>query len=184
MNFDPNMVLAGVADQIDEMLGRNAITKEEIMGNLRHMLEHIRQPTNSYKSAIKQRDRYAELLNQMITATGTPTPNDVGFPLAGPDLCSISADMIKVARGEWLDIDEAPKDGTLVTLLVQYHTNQIDDQLADEPQVTIGQNSADHTGEDRWDIVGWCWAHDHFTDATARVIGWRPFNREVPTDGA
>ncbi|MDH1681100.1 hypothetical protein N5E30_05820 [Pseudomonas chengduensis] len=73
---------------------------------------------------------------------------------------------------KFLPMDSAPKDGTLVRLLVEFEANSIDD--GEGPFATIGANNYDNDGQDRWQFVGWCWRHDHFTDGTGKPVGWLP----------
>jgi hypothetical protein len=70
-------------------------------------------------------------------------------------------------------MDSAPKDGTLLRLLVVFTDNNIDD-TGDEATWTIGNNNADNTGVDEWEFVGWCWAHDHFTNGEGTPVSWLP----------
>lgn len=77
-------------------------------------------------------------------------------------------------------MNTAPRDQTLVRLLIDYTGDDVGfTALEDEMQAwTIGFNGLDHTGDDRWQFVGWSWTHDHFLDATesgGRPIGWLPF---------
>jgi hypothetical protein len=69
-------------------------------------------------------------------------------------------------------MNTAPRDGTLLRLLVRFDEHSLDD--SSEPQWTIGQNSKDHTEEDVWQFAGWCWEHDHFTEGEGTPIGWLP----------
>lgn len=72
----------------------------------------------------------------------------------------------------WLDPADAPKDGTLLCLQVEFE----DGNLEDHPfsQVTIGHNSLKNTGVDEWAFAGWNWTHDCFTQGVGKVIGWLP----------
>jgi len=73
----------------------------------------------------------------------------------------------------WNPMATAPRDGTIIRLLVEFEEHQLED--SEEPQHTIGSNSFDNTGVDEWQLVGWCWTHDHFTDGKGKPIGWLPF---------
>lgn len=68
-------------------------------------------------------------------------------------------------------MDTAPRDGTVVRLLVQFTENEIEDTA--DPSWTIGvyANGADFQG---WQFAGWCWTHDHFTEGTGKPVGWLP----------
>lgn len=68
-------------------------------------------------------------------------------------------------------MDTAPRDGRILRLLVRFEEHATDD--ASEAW-TIGCNSCDETGDDEWQLAGWCWDHDHFTAGKGTPIGWLP----------
>lgn len=72
---------------------------------------------------------------------------------------------------KWRDIESAPKDGTLVRLLVSFDEHSTEDA---EEAPTIGSNNFDNDGEDVWRFAGWCWSHDHFTQGVGTPVGWLP----------
>lgn len=72
---------------------------------------------------------------------------------------------------EWRDMASAPRDGTMVRLLVEFEEHSTED--ADQAP-TIGANNFDHDGEDRWQFAGWCWSHDHFVEGKGVPVGWLP----------
>lgn len=76
-----------------------------------------------------------------------------------------------------IDMQHAPRDGTMLCLLVDYSGDEAAGPLEDTAEAawTIGFNSLSNTGEDRWQLAGWCWSHDHFTDGHGKPIGWAPF---------
>lgn len=69
-------------------------------------------------------------------------------------------------------METAPRDGTMLRLLVQFEEHATED--TDGPAWTIGANSFDETGEDLWQFAGWCWTHDHFTEGKGTPVGWLP----------
>lgn len=71
----------------------------------------------------------------------------------------------------WRDIATAPRDGTMLRLLVEFEDHSTED--ADQAP-TIGANNFDNDGEDRWQLAGWCWSHDHFTEGKGVPVGWLP----------
>lgn len=73
-----------------------------------------------------------------------------------------------------MPIDTAPRDGTMVRLLVQFTDHATED--VEGPAWTIGANSFDNTGEDHWQFAGWCWSHDHFTEGKGTPVGWLPMH--------
>lgn len=79
-------------------------------------------------------------------------------------------------------METAPKDGTLLRLLVEFEDHPIDDGAG--PFATVGTNYRDNTGEDAWQIVGWCWEQDRFIDGVGTPIGWLPMLAATPTPPA
>ncbi|HID8539019.1 TPA: hypothetical protein ACXIMI_004179 [Stenotrophomonas maltophilia] len=72
-------------------------------------------------------------------------------------------------------MDAAPRDGTMVRLLVQFEENATEDTA--EPAWTIGACNDDNVMHDErvgWQFAGWCWTHDHFTEGKGTPIGWLP----------
>lgn len=74
---------------------------------------------------------------------------------------------------KWRDMANAPRDGTLVRLLVEFTEHATEDSDA-MPCPTIGANSFDHTGEDVWQFAGWSWEQDCFTQGEGEPVGWLP----------
>lgn len=76
----------------------------------------------------------------------------------------------------WNDVPSAPKDGTMLRLLVvpdeESHTSFHDSET---PYETIGFNQMADTGDDEWQFAGWDWSHDCITQGYGEVIGWLPF---------
>lgn len=84
------------------------------------------------------------------------------------------------APTSWLDMTSAPRDSTLVLLLVRFTNHPTADaQVA----VTIGGNNLDNDGQDLWQFAGWCWEHDHFVDGEGEPIGWLPLPGLGAADG-
>lgn len=84
---------------------------------------------------------------------------------------------------------EAPRDGTMLRLWVRYPEGGSWTPLDDARESwTVGFNNRDNTGDDRWQVVGWCWSHDHLIEASddVEVLGWLPFHgeRPLPATGA
>ena len=72
-------------------------------------------------------------------------------------------------------MDTAPRDGTLVRLLVDFDENAIEDSIS--ATWTIGACNDDNVSEGArigWQFAGWCWTHDHFTEGTGTPVGWLP----------
>jgi len=71
-----------------------------------------------------------------------------------------------------LPIETAPRDGTIIRLLVEFEDHATED--TEGPAWTIGHNSRDNTGDDEWQFAGWCWNHDHYTEGRGKPVGWLP----------
>ncbi|MBV2183246.1 MAG: hypothetical protein KUL88_01710 [Rhizobium sp.] len=75
-----------------------------------------------------------------------------------------------------LSMATAPKDNTLVRLLVDY-SGEGDHPLEDAEQAwTVGFNNFEDTEFDEWQFAGWSWSQDCFCEGQGRVIGWAPFH--------
>lgn len=72
----------------------------------------------------------------------------------------------------WLPIETAPKDSSMLRLLVNFDDHSLED--CSEPCWTIGTNALSDTGVDEWLFAGWDWTHDRFTQGTGTPIGWLP----------
>jgi hypothetical protein len=82
-------------------------------------------------------------------------------------------------------IATAPKDGTMLWLLVDYGGDGIDGDhpLADASIAwTIGFNNLEADGKDQWKFTGWCWSHDHFTEGRGQVPAWKPLGFDLDAD--
>ncbi len=73
-----------------------------------------------------------------------------------------------------LPMETAPKDGTMLRLLVQFENCSFDD--SNLPCWVCGFNLADNTGEDKWQFPGWSWTHDYILDGSddGKPVGWLP----------
>jgi len=81
-------------------------------------------------------------------------------------------------------MDTAPKDGTIVRLLVRFTDGAFEDVAPGEATWTIGQNGADHHPEDdEWLFAGWNWEQDCFTQGEGEPIGWLPLHGAFIPDG-
>lgn len=71
------------------------------------------------------------------------------------------------------DMSKAPKDSTLLLLLVandEQRAYPLEDN--DKATITLGHNTFEITDEDVWQFSGWCWEHDHYVEGKGTVIGW------------
>lgn len=72
----------------------------------------------------------------------------------------------------WRDMSCAPKDASIVRLLVNFEEGSFEDDTS--PVATIGTNHFSNTGVDEWLFAGWSWTHDCFTQGIGTPIGWLP----------
>lgn len=78
---------------------------------------------------------------------------------------------------EPLPMDTAPRDGTMVRLLVNFTDHATEDTAG--PAWTIGAYPSDNESGG-WQFAGWCWTHDHFTEGEGTPIGWLPMLASAP----
>lgn len=76
----------------------------------------------------------------------------------------------------------APRDGTMVRLLVQFTNHGVNDGFDSGPAWTIGANTYDDSGDDEWFIAGWDWQQDCFTAGEGEPLGWLPMLSAPATD--
>lgn len=80
----------------------------------------------------------------------------------------------------WRPMESAPRDGTMVRLLVEFTDHATEDA---ETAPTIGACNDDNVPEDErigWQFAGWCWDHDHFTEGKGTPVGWLPMLDTAP----
>lgn len=83
----------------------------------------------------------------------------------------------------------APRDGSMIRLLVQFTEHGTSDGFGSGPAWTIGANTYDDSGDDEWFIAGWNWQQDCFTAGEGEPLGWLPMlsapapdEREIAAD--
>ena len=113
--------------------------------------------------------RYLENIGADALPTACYTAPQQAAPQAQP----------AVEPAAWLPMDAAPKDGTLVRLLVEFEDHATEDGPGPHP--TIGANTSENDkGPDEWQFAGWNWEHDCFTQGVGTPVGWLPMTQCVP----
>jgi len=86
------------------------------------------------------------------------------------------------SEAEWQPAETAPKNGTIVELMVDYTDGggPLHDAIV---ACTIGWNSLSDTGEDEWQIVGWSWEQDCICAGSGKILAWRPSRLNAFDDG-
>lgn len=131
------------------------------------------------------REAYARYGQTGHLRTSPPSPG-CALAMLTAALSASPAVGVKVKALEWQDMATAPKDGSMLRLLVNPSPEEFtafDDSLT--PFETIGFNNLDNTEDDRWEFAGWDWSQDCFITGRGEVIGWAPFaaTTEGSTDG-
>ncbi len=75
---------------------------------------------------------------------------------------------------DWnFDMEKAPKDGTLLLLLIAPDDN-IRNALEDTEGYsrTVGFNNLDNDEVDEWRFSGWDWDHDCFREGSGTPVAW------------
>lgn len=81
----------------------------------------------------------------------------------------------------WRPMKTAPKDGTIVRLLVDYRGDGCHPLEDAEITHTIGGNTDGNTGlKEGWKFAGWSWEQDCFCEGRGKPIGWLPFAAVPP----
>lgn len=147
---------------------------EEIDGAVKRQAEGAQWERNSLRSALEQ--AYMALIGYLPAHRNAVTNAAIEASRAALALPSLAPELERPE--EWRPMDTAPKNGSIIRLLVNFEDMSIDD--GDGPFATIGQNNFANDGEDLWQVVGWCWEHDHFTDGKGTPIGWLPMLYAAP----
>lgn len=136
------------------------------------LAEELTEQVASLREALDKKNAEAAapaVVNQQVTTAATCNHEwtDDGQHLLVCTACGAQEDH----DPRWRDMATAPRDGTMVRLLVEFTEHATED--ADQAP-TIGANNFENDGEDRWQFAGWCWSHDHFTQGKGEPIGWLP----------
>lgn len=92
------------------------------------------------------------------------------------DACAVPEE-----RAMWQPIATAPKNGSLLLLLIGLDDERCCElEDTDRPSRTVGHNNFDHDGEDKWHFAGWNWENDYYTEGHGTPTHWRPYMNRVP----
>ena len=81
-------------------------------------------------------------------------------------------------------LETAPRDATILRLLVKGGNAPLQDIDQETLWETIGFNSFDHNEESDWKVAGWNWRQGCFDSCVAHeVIGWLPFETIKKREG-
>ena len=108
-------------------------------------------------------------------------PEDVDAVRMGMERLSTAADSGRdaaQAEPNYRTMTSAPRDGTMLRLLVAFTDNATEDTPGACP--TIGANNFDHDGINEWKFAGWNWSHDCFAEGHGKPIGWLPMHDATP----
>lgn len=109
-------------------------------------------------------DAAGDVLDERQRQISAPEPS---APSESPALATMSRPT------PWRDMATAPKDGSLLRLLVDFEQHATEDRIG--PQPTIGSNTWDnHHDFDVWQFAGWNWEQDCYTQGVGTPVGWLP----------
>lgn len=136
-------------------------------------------PAPAAQEPIKLSDDVREFLREWISSALEDDDHDFANQLEvllGPIYTAPPAAEQQGAQeadaGGWRDMDSAPKDATMLRLLVEFEDHAT--EYGEGPAATIGFNALENDQIDRWQFAGWCWTHDRFTNGVGTPIRWRP----------
>lgn len=152
--------------------------KTLVAGNIRGFYAHMRA-TNTAAPGMGDFQDKAMAWDAVCVALNTHVPrwasddNKTGLESAVAAIAALAAQPAPVEQPR--PMETAPKDGTVVRLLVRFTENGFEDAGPEKAVWTIGQNGADHHPEDdEWLFAGWNWQQDCFTQGVGEPIGWLP----------
>lgn len=137
-----------------------------------HGTEHVCRsvpPLKPRRTLLAQAESFGAYL------TGAPDgsfPVTLVFPIES--WRKFDAHLLASSTPQWLLIETAPKDGTLLRLLVDFERHATEDSAGPTP--TIGANGCLNDGEDVWKFAGWDWGCDCFTEGEGVPVGWLPLH--------
>jgi hypothetical protein len=83
----------------------------------------------------------------------------------------------------WQPIASAPKDGTLLLLLLDADNDRrhpLEDTAG--ASRTVGHNNFDHDGVDEWCFAGWTWEQDYYVQGEGNPVAWMHYPAALTPD--
>jgi hypothetical protein len=173
-----------LSDRADGVKGHYAIARWNPRG-FREVWNLRRHAWSSFSDDVLTLQQAETLLQNLAIPTA---PVQV---TAQPTREPVTAEQIEVSQGhfapaqehatqlagqgqeQWHPMETAPKDGTLLRLLVEFEDHATED--GEGPQPTIGANTWDnHHDFDEWQFAGWNWEQDCYTQGVGKPVGWLP----------
>ena len=142
----------------------------------RELLDRVLDPITS--------DGYINAKHEICALMAKPSEQHQGEPVACSHEWTDDGEFLLVCTKcgiqenhdpKWRDMATAPRDGTLVRLLVEFTEHATEDEgFTEVGSPTIGANYFKDTGEDVWQFAGWSWEQDCFTRGAGEPVGWLP----------
>lgn len=160
--------------------GETLADRKEALAELFFQCARYERPSTDWKAAL---DEYTGTLERELAETLAAIGAVVDerdklrreLSAATARLSALQSEKEAAVLAEsWQPIDTAPKDGTLVQLLI-YPDEERCCPLEDsaEPTRTVGHNNFTNDGEDVWLFAGWNWEQDHYTQGEGNPCMWR-----------
>lgn len=118
----------------------------------------------------------ADCRKAFTTFYGIHPPHSRTTPIDEAFLYAYTTGLAANQLSAWQPIETAPKDDTLVLLLLardDAFDNGIESE-ADHLPRTIGHNNFEHDGIDKWQFSGWNWENDYYTEGLGTPTHWMP----------
>lgn len=126
-----------------------------------------------------------EMIDAAMVASVPAFRRDQAFAIWYKAMLS-AAPPVQMEAVAWRPMETAPKNCTMVRLLINYSDEHDgDNPLEDsaEPTATIGFCNDDNVldGEGAgWQFAGWDWSQDCFTEGSGKPIAWAPYEGPLP----
>lgn len=134
-------------------------------------------------NSIDKLKKLENIIRWRLTGNSTFSPE----PIYQPELAEWANQLLGIIydlQPDWRPMETAPRDGTMLRLLVRFTEHPTED---DEVAPTIGAYADEGNPDGAWQFAGWCWTHDHFTEGKGVPIAWLPLldglvSKPIPED--